>query len=84
MKAHEEVLWRIIFKKLKKKLQLQNENLLKPRCFSLSLIFTACSDEETVLGTGTVALEFDNPLKETISLKHKTQPPAMKCLKSRL
>jgi hypothetical protein len=33
----------------------------------LSLAFTACSkDEETVLGTGTVALEFDNLLKETI------------------
>jgi hypothetical protein len=30
----------------------------------LSLAFTACSkDEETVLGTGTVALEFDNSFK---------------------
>jgi hypothetical protein len=31
---------------------------------ALSLAFTACSkDEETVLGTGTVALEFDNSFK---------------------
>jgi hypothetical protein len=43
------------------------KNYLNHSCFSFELAFTACSnDEETVLGTGTVALEFDNSFKGTI------------------